>query len=88
MGFFFTSPKNTLSQTEIDHALSQLGILEAKDKQEIRRRLKRKKGGGISKKDIIEVTRDLKKDTTDSVNTAEAESARRQLLKELEKDDN
>lgn len=87
MGFFFSSNKNRLSSIEIKQALAELGILERNDKKEILRRLKKRKAGGITKRDIIEVTYRLKKETDDSVDRTEAESARRKLLDELDKKD-
>ena len=85
MGFFFSDNKNRLSNLEIKKALAELGILEANDKKEIIRALKKRKAGGITKRDIIEVTYRLKKNTDDSVDRTEAESARRKLLDELDK---
>ena len=87
MGFFFSSHKNRLSAIEIKQALAELGILERSDKKEILRRLKKRKAGGITKLDIIEVTFSLKKDTDDSVDRTEAEATRRKLLDELDKKD-
>jgi len=84
MGFFFGSKKNRLSTIEIRQALAEIGILERSDKKEIMRRLKKRRAGGITKRDIIEVTYRLKKETDDTVDRTEAEAARRKLLDELD----
>ncbi len=87
MGFFFTSSGEKLSRLEIDRALGKLGFLEESDKHKIRQMLAKRSGGGITKSDVIEVTRQLKRDRTDDVDEAEAEAARRELLEELEQDE-
>ena len=87
MGLFFTSSSEKLSQTEIDRALARLGFLEQSDKHKIKQMLAKRRSGGITKSDIIDVTRQLKLDRTDDVDVAEAEAARRELLDELEQDE-
>lgn len=87
MGFFFTSNKNKLSQLKIDQALAKIGILEGSDKKEIKRRLRKRKAGGITKSDIIQVARQLTQDRTDSVDPGEAKAAKRELLQKLDEED-
>ena len=87
MGFFFSSNKNKLSKLEINQALAQVGILEGSDKREIKRRLRKRKAGGITKGDVIEVARQLKQDLSDTVDAAEAQAAKRELLKKLDNED-
>lgn len=84
MGFFFTSSKNKLSQFEINKALAKISILEGSDKKEIKRRLRKRKAGGITRGDVIEVARQLTRDKTDTVDGAEAKAAKRELLKKLD----
>lgn len=84
MGLFFTSKKNKLSEFAIDKALNDAGILENSDKKEIKKLLKKRRSGGITKRDVIEVTRKLKNDTKDSVDRVEAEAARRSLLNKMD----
>ena len=87
MGFFFSSNKNKLSKIEINQALAKIGILEGSDKKEIKKRLRKRKAGGITKGDVIEVTRQLKRDLSDSVDAAEAGAAKRELLEKLDQED-
>jgi hypothetical protein len=84
MGLFFTSNKNKLSRLEINQALAEIGILESSDKREIKRRLRKRRAGGITKRDVIEVARQLKQDLSDDVDAAEAQAAKRELLKKLD----
>lgn len=84
MGLFFTSKKNKLSEFAIDKALHDAGILETSDQKEIKRQLRKRRAGGITKQDVIKVARRLKKDTSDTVDRTEAEAAKRALLDELD----
>ena len=84
MGLFFTSNKNKLSSQEIDDALHAAGGLEQSDEAEVRRRLRQRSAGGITRQDVEKVIRALKKDKTDSVSSAEADIAKRNLLEKLD----
>ncbi len=85
MGFFFSDSSN-LSLRDVDRVLDAMGILESSDRRYIKRLLKDKKAGGISKGDVKKVVRKLKRDRDDNVSRAEAEAAGRELLKELEEE--
>lgn len=88
MGLFFTSNKDKLSRLDIKHALNNISILSGEDKKAIMKRLKQRSAGGITERDVIEVTREFKHDLSDSVDSAEADAAERELLEKLsEKDD-
>ena len=87
MGFFFTTSRNKLSRLEINQALAQVGILEGSDKKEIRRRLRKRRAGGVTKSDVVQIARQLIQDRTDSVDPGEARAAKRELLKKLYEED-
>jgi len=84
--FFFSSNKNKLSQREINQTLADISILEGSDKKEIKRRLRQRRAGGITKQDVIDIARQLKQDRTDSVDPGEANAAKRELLAKLDED--
>ncbi len=83
MGLFFTSNKDKLSRLDIRHALNNISILSNEDKKAIMKRLRQRSGGGITERDVIEVAREFKQNTSDSVDSAEAEAAKRELLEKL-----
>ncbi|HBE89599.1 MAG: hypothetical protein A3E37_02120 [Candidatus Andersenbacteria bacterium RIFCSPHIGHO2_12_FULL_46_9] len=83
MGLFFTSNKDKLSRLDIKHALNNIGILSGEDKKAIMKRLRQRSGGGITERDVIEVAREFKQDSSDSVDGAEADAAKRELLQKL-----
>lgn len=83
MGLFFTSNKDKLSHLDIKHALNNIGILSGEDKKAIMKRLQQRSGGGITERDVVEIAREFKHDTSDSVDSAEADAAKRELLEKL-----
>jgi hypothetical protein len=83
-GNLFTTDKNSLSQLEIKRRLAGHPILEGNDKETLRRHLKNRTAGGISRTDIDKVVRRMKADPDDGVSKIEAEAIRRKLRKELE----
>ena len=83
MGLFFTSNKDKLSRLDIQHALNNIGILSGEDKKAIMKRLRLRSGGVITDRDVIEVAREFMQNTCDSVDSAVAEAAKRELLEKL-----
>lgn len=81
MGFFFSSNKDKLSRRELRKSLADQSSLGASDKEALRRQLKQRGAGAVSKNDILKATRALKNDRDDGVSKTEVEIMRRRLTK-------
>ncbi len=77
---FFSTGKKIKSRDELQHLLRSIGTLEQRDRQLAENMLVEKLPGGITRREVIKVTRQLANDKYDEVSRSEALAIRRRLI--------
>ncbi len=73
-----------LSSQQLDNLLKQIPILQQAEREYVKGLFTKYKAGGISKLEVEKAVREMKFNTTDIIDTMEAESIKNKLLSFLE----
>ena len=81
MGLF--SSYKTIKTRNLDKILKKVKILDRAEREYIKGVFQQYKSGGISKSEVEKVIRNLKWNTSDNIDSKEAEAIKKELLKYL-----